>query len=557
MTTDSSNTTGIGVPIVDIARRFTVWYIDEMYTGPNGKGQYIPNVNDLIIEYPPLNCMWRVTAVDYTALTFTKTLYKAVTIYNDSAEIGGCAPSSSDTFRVYVDPSKHPYTLRVDPRLKFSGLDIDHIKIFKGRDVTSNGTVLSAYFVDGVLVSNSIPLELATIDGVTNKTVKYPVPAACRELPEDGELVTIVVYSDTDEVACVAIAYVVLTNMVLAADSPSRQILDVKLVSPFLAPGDDHLLQLPVNIPLDDIPMSGQIVYNDGVRSVPLDGTRLRLDGLRNSGAHDTYYISTIAGQTLDLLLSYRMASDETYYGADMQNGVIFKDYQATTLEVDGAYSVKLYVVPKWLDAYRGYRLEYYLYDLDRGNVFYATPYVNPAVNSAVFDPLLYGVKQRLAVTVDMSKVSSIYTPHIHVQSFAISLMSAATVTGTNFHIEYTQNQPEYGDGVWAKFYYDNVTFWMLDISCGAKSKEEWLALLYAKVYPLFDRRTESAAPTPTHFEVVTKTKSYLRTIDQWVSPFHIDFQVNATEEIIIKWIARTPTDDLCLAMSSMIAHQK
>lgn len=303
--------------------------------------------------------------------------------------------------------------------------------------------------------------------------------------------------------------------------------------------------------------MSGQIVYNDGTRSVPLDGTRLRLDGLRNSGAHDTYYISTIAGQTLDLLLSYRLASDESYYGADMQSGVIFKDYQATTLDVDGAYSVKLYVVPKWLDAYRGYRLEYYLYDLDRGNVFYATPWVNPAVNSAVFDPLLYGVKQRLAVTVDMSKVSSIYTSHIHVQSFAVSLLGAATVVGANFKLEYTQNQPEYGDGVWAKFYYNNITFWMLDIACGAKSKEEWLALLYWKIYPLYDRRTESNAPTPTHFEVVTKSKSYLRTIDQWLSPFHIDFQVNETEEVLIKWIARTPADDLCLGMSSMIAHQK
>lgn len=555
-TTDHTDTTGVGVPLVDIARRFTVWHIDELYTGPTGTGQYVPNVNDLIVDYVQ-NVMWRITQVDYTSYAFTKVIFKPVNIYNEEAEIGGCAPHSSDTFRIYIDPSSHPYTLRVDPRLRFSGTDLDHIKIFRGRDVSASGEVISAYFVNNKLTSNNIPMELASIDNVTNKTVKYPVPAWSSKLLEDNELVTIVVYSDTNEVACIAIAYTVVTNLILAADAPAKRILNVRLVSPFLSEGDETILELPVNIPIDDIPLTGEITYADGKRTIPVDGTRLRLDGLRNSGAHDTYYISSIAGQTLPLLLTYKVASDETYVGDDLYDGVICKDYTATTLDVDGAYSAKLYVVPKWLDAARGWRLEYYLYDLDRGNVFYATPYVKPAVNAAVFDPVLYGVKQRLAVTVDMSKVSSIYTPHIHVQSFAISLLSAGTTRGANYTIEYSQGQPEYGVDCYAKFYYDNITYWMLDIGCGAATKQEWLEKLYWPIYPLYDRRSESSAPTPTHFEVVTKTKTYLRTIDQWLSPFHVDFQVNESEEIMIKWICRTPADDLNLGMTPLIAHQK
>lgn len=555
-TTDHTNLTGVGVPDVVKSRRFTVWHIDELYTGPLGTGQYFPNVNDLVIDYP-LNCMWRISAVDYTALTFEKLLYKPVTIYNDSAEIGGCAPSSSDTYRVYVDPTKHPYTLRVDPRLKFQGSDNDHIKIFKGRDISAAGNVVSAYFKDNRYLGTEIPLELATIENTTNLTVKAPVPGSISEVPADGEMVTIVVYSDTNEVACVAIAYVIVTNMVLAADNPSRRILDVRLKSPFLSPGDDHMLQLPVNIPLDDIPMSGEVVYTDGIRTVPLDGTRLRLDGLRNSGAHDTFYISTIAGQTLPLLLTYRVASDEIYVGTDLYEGVICKDYQATTLDVDGAYSVKLFVVPTWLDANRGWRLEYYLYNLDRGNVFYATPYVKPAVNAATFDPILYGVKQRLSVTVDLSRVSAMFTPHIHVQSFAISLLSPGTDNGSNFTLEYTQGSPEFGAGDIATFYYDNITYWMLDIACGAKSKTEWLQRLYWQIYPLYDRRTEANAPVPTHFEVVTKTKTYMKPIDSWLAPFHIDFQVNESEPVLLKWICRTAVDDLHLGMTCLTAHQK
>jgi hypothetical protein len=252
----------------------------------------------------------------------------------------------------------------VDPRLKFSGTDLDHIKIFRGRDISAAGEVISAYFVNNKLVSNNIPMELATIDNVTNKSVKYPVPGWSSKLVADNELVTIVVYSDTNDVACVAIAYTIVTNMILAADAPAKQILNLRLVSPFLSEGDDTILELPVNIPIEDIPLSGEITYADGKRTIPLDGTRLRLDGLRNSGAHDTYYISSIAGQTLPLLLTYRVASDETYAGDDLFDGVICKDYTATTLDVDGAYSAKLYVVPKWLDAARGWRLEYYLKDL-------------------------------------------------------------------------------------------------------------------------------------------------------------------------------------------------
>ena len=95
-----------------------------------------------------------------------------------------------------------------------------------------------------------------------------------------------------------------------------------------------------------------------------------------------------------------------------------------------------------------------------------------------------------------------------------------------------------------------------MDLRAGCASKAEWLAKMYRRIYPLYDRRTEAGPPEPTHFELVTKTKSYLFTVDQWVGPLHVDFQVNEAEPLLIKWIQRTPTDDLCLGMSSVLAHQ-
>jgi hypothetical protein len=61
--------------------------------------------------------------------------------------------------------------------------------------------------------------------------------------------------------------------MILAADAPAKQILNLRLVSPFLSEGDDTILELPVNIPIEDIPLSGEITYADGKRTIPLDET--------------------------------------------------------------------------------------------------------------------------------------------------------------------------------------------------------------------------------------------------------------------------------------------
>ena len=552
-TTDhtESSATGIGVPIPEPSRAFSVLLLDELYDVVTKKGQLFPNVNDLIIDYVG-NCMLRCTAVDYTALTYTLTLWKPTAVYNTDNYIGACAPHLADALKVYVDTSIYPSTLRVDARLRFGGSDMDSIKIFRGRNASATGEVISAYIKDSTIQSENIPLELVS----GSLAEKVAVTARCKGSVTNGELVTIVAYSDTNEVVAVALANIVITNLVMAADAPSRQMYDIKLRSPFILPGDERTLVLPINIPLDDIPLSVDVIYSDGTRNITLDGTRAKLDGLRSSGAVDAFYLSSVAGQSLDLLLSYKLASNETYVGDDVVDGVILRDYHATTLDVDGAYSLKLFVVPTWVNSASGYRLNYYLYDLTRDAVYNATPNVKMGVNAGVFDPTLYGVKQHLVATVDVSKVSAAYSAHIHSQSFTITLLNEGSIKAPNFLLEYDHSSQGYGDDVFIKFYYDNVTYWTVDLRAGCASKAEWLAKMYRRIYPLYDRRTESAPPEPIHFELVTKTKSYLFTVDQWVNPVHVDFQVNESEPLIIKWIQRTPTDDLCLGMSSALAHQ-
>jgi len=542
-----------GVPLVEIDRRFTVHLIDALYTDVNKPGRDVPNPDDLIIDYVN-NSMWRCVSTDYTNYTYEMINFNPVAEFNLDAEIGGCAPSESDTFRVYINSKLHPTSLLVDARLRFTGSANNSIRIFKGTDLSDAGTIISGYFTNDKLQSTFIPLELASITG--NKTVKQAVAGICTGDVEDGELVTIVVYNNDGGVTCKARCYIVDTNVVLASESPSRQILDVKLKSAFISKSDSDLLLLPVNLPLDDIFLQAEIIYTDGSEVITVDGSRATLHGLRNSGSHDTYYISSNIGQTLPLTLSYRMSSNELYLGDNVVDSVINKSLAASTLEVDGSYSVKLFVVPRWISVTEGYRLEYYLYSLERGNVFYATPYVEISSNSAKFDPTLYGVKQRLVVKVDLSEVNAIYSAHIHPQSFHLTLLDAGNDNVDNFLIGYANDQPSYGTDARAIYEYSNTTYWKLDISCGASSKAEWLALLFYTIYPLYDIRTEDAVPEPTHVDVVLDSKTYTISVDNWMNSFNITDELDEGDVVMLRWIARTANDELQLGVSPMLAHQ-
>lgn len=546
-----------GAPIVDQNRLFHIWNSSEVYdTQSKTAGTHVPNVEDLIVDYTR-NIFKKVTAVNYTTYEYDTVVWAPVQELNSDIDIGGSAPHTSDSFRVLIDSSTLPQTLRVDSRLTFKGTDNDHVRIFRGTNITDTGEIISAYFKDGMYVGPNIPLELVATDTITNHSIKVPVAAACKGGIDDGELVTIVVYGDQDKVTSIAKCYVVLTNVVVASENPSRIIRDVKLRSPFISPSDEYLLELPINIPLDDIPLYYEVTYNDGKVQNNIDGTRAKLLGLRNSGSHDNFYISSITGQQLDLVLSYRMSSNETYIGPDVFDNTICRDYKATTLAIDGAYSVKLFVVPQWLDEVRGYRLNYYLYNLERGNVFDATPYVELGVNTPVFDPILFGVKQHIAVACNLNKVSPVYNSHVHVQSFAITLLSQGNMNQDNYIIEYVQGQDAYGEGITATYDYDNVKYWSITLASGITDKAAWLKRMYRDVYPLYDRRTESEAPDPTHFEVVIGDKSYVRNINDWVNSFNINFEVRDGQYIYLKWICRTPHDELQLGATPMLLRQR
>ena len=156
---------------------------------------------------------------------------------------------------------------------------------------------------------------------------------------------------------------------------------------------------------------------------------------------------------------------------------------------------------------------------------------------------------------VDVSKVNPTYRAFVHAQSFHITLINPGSELNTNFYLEYVQDGKRYGEGVFAKFKYSNVSYSDIDLKCGATSQAEWIAKLYGNSYPLYDRRTEGAAPEPTHFELHVGGQVQTYAVGEWLNKLTVPYKVPEGGTVVIRWLARTPTDTLQLGLSPMLAH--
>lgn len=541
----------ITTTIVDKDRGFRVWAPDELYSAGKPTG-FCPNPGDLI-KGTVMKMFDEVISVNYAMLTWELEPYGAIPVANGDNPIGGHYPLKSDKYRIYVDSSKHPASMNFHAFLTFNLPDVEAVRVFRGvKDISDSGEILSGFLENGRLSSTYIPVRPVK-DADDGTMVLAPLAGFCMANVEHGEEVTFVAYAD-DAVVMIGYARIIKTNLVMALETPARTIVDIKLESPFILDPDSKVLTLPIDIPLDDIPLYAKILYSDGSKTLPVDGARATLAGLRNSGSHDTFYISTNAGHTLPLVFSYKLAKGETYIGDGLVEGTIVRDYTAVTEVSKGAYSLKLFAVLRWVSSVQGFRIDYYLYNLTRGQVYDATPYINYTAGT-IFDPLLMGIKQRLNVQVDISKLNPGYRPYIFSQSLMVTLVNPGTDFDTNFFIEYLPDGLRYGEDVYAKFRYSNVTFSEVDITCGATTQAEWLAKLFTASYPLYDRRTEDAAPAPTHFEIHAGGNVYTYAVGEWLNKLVIDYKVPDAGTIVIRWICRTPTDDLQLGLSPMLAH--
>lgn len=482
----------------DPSRGFKMWSIDEIYdpdTNPNG---VVPNVNDAVMHWARSNHPMRVVDVypDGTSLIEANTAPEEENLDLYEKLFGYGPGDSSSSARAYIDTSVTPHRLAVDASVHFYGDEKKEVKIFKGSEIDNPATIVSAVYDSSLnYVSDTIPLQLVARQDVNNLAVKSVKEAHCSQTLVDGDLLTLVVYNSSGTVSKTKELVVRVSSFIVPAEAPVNQVTQIELVSPFMSPVEPDCLDVPINVPISSLSVMSRIHYSDRIMDKSIDGAKIQLHGAENR-------ISTVVGEESSLVLTYNLSPNET--SVDTSNGVnkhISRLYRIRSTVVEGSYSVKLYVAPRWVDEFVGYTLDYYLYDLDRGDFHPVTQFVEAGVNAQSFDGLKYNELQRLSVAIELDRVDARLKSYRHVQNFGISLMDDGLSRNTGWLIRYDLTKGnEYGRDLACYATMMSIGSWNLDITCGYTNFEEWIEAIYYDTLPLFDTRNESKAPLPTHF---------------------------------------------------------
>lgn len=555
LTTGVAGTDGV-VPVHDPNGLFKIWSIKEIYLGEQGENRYVPNIGDGVVDLP--NFAWyEVTALNQITLMPTlKKIDKPLPdqVLSDADMLLGVGPGDQPSIaRVYIDKSVTPHTLSVDKRLRFFGTMATSVKIFRGSNLTGNEKVISAmYNQSGVLLGQEVPLELAAVENFTNRAVKcVPTCYTTEDLP-DGEVVTVVAYSDDGHVVSKKQLLVENTGFIASADSSVKFVTGISLESPFMSAADPHLLKFPMNVPLIGLSLIGVVHYSDGgANRMPVDQTKFSVFGFND-------FIASVVGQTRPLTLTYKLSENEIVYGATVgPNNTISESYQAVVDAKEGQYTPKLFGYPVWVDDLVGYRLEWWMYDMDRRLATLATPFVKYNTNAAPFDPLGYGRKQTLSVSVNMKDINPANKSMNFVQIQDVILRQPGNALSSNWAIGFSPNQEIFfGEGNKIQSHFINQNLSEINITCGETDMNTWLERLYYMTKPLTDQDKEAGPPKPNYFSICTKDWSFDYPIEKWNEVLPIGALVPDHSTLFIKFFKRTADTDIQLSIAGVPVHR-
>lgn len=492
--------------VLDPDRKFTVWNMREIYTGPTGTGQYVPNVDDMVIDWS--RGVFRVMSVDQgkTNLSYLEAInlsnLNGGTDAANSTVVAGVG-TNDNSFTIFVNNAVIPHTLTIDSRSRWFGSENSYVKVFRGTDASAeNGVAISAMInSQGRVVSENIPLELVIIPNSTNYASKTAKPGYVTETLRTGERCLVVTYAADGRVTSKDVFVVQESDYIRTLDQSQKYVADIELLSPFLSKTNKRLLECPINMLTQSLALTARVTYEGGeTRIEPVDGTKFTIAGLRT-------FVASQIGQTTDLVLTYNLSKTELSKESTAGDRRVARAYKLRTANIDTFYSIKLFVIPTWSN--NRYVLRYYLYNLERQLILDVTDRVEYATDSPQFVGNRYGVTQNLRVAFNMANLGSQYAYFRHPQNITITLNNPASSTGvkTYFNIGYSEFS-NYGDNVRAYFAPDDTdgTKAKLNVSCGYTDYLSWLTNVYRNLDPLYFKLNESEAPNPTHARIIIGT---------------------------------------------------
>jgi hypothetical protein len=535
-------------PIYQPDGRWTMWGLHEIYRGSEGQNKFVPKVDDFVIE-KETGRMFRVASINPVTLAPSLEpieLSKEVTIEEITT-------TSNDNFRLYFDRSISPYTLAVDGMVKIHSSTASYARIYRGSFIDDLQLISRRYNNSGDFIGVDIPLDLVAFNSHDNYAIKSVQTCNTQAELMDGEAAIVAVFDSNGKLISRISCVCEETTFVAQAYAEQKFITNIYMKTAFIYDTNSSEISYPVNLPTQSFSPIGVVQYNDGSKiEYPVDGDKFTLYGLDQ-------FIASIIGHRVPLVLSYRMAANESALASvNVQNEhFITRPYQLVITSPNTSYNAKLYVYPVWVDQITGYHYKVFLMNLDRNILFDVTNLVSLAPNSPSFNPLGYGLTQRLIFTVDLSSVSSMFSSFLHVQSVDIVLRGAANEDSTTTLWEVASQVPTptpyYGTMLRASV--DLATRTKVSFGNNFATTADFINAVYKTTNPLFNPMTETAAPIPTHMEIHHGNERITVDINEYIKPVAFSHSIPNLANIDITFLRLTSTGYLKLSVASMVVR--
>lgn len=533
------------------------WNEPDIWTGEDGTGDYVPQKGDVIVRKSKgtISFLDVLDVVENISVTEALEVVQNEVIDSDLKKYG-IVSTSEDDYRLYIDTSRTPYEINVDPSLCWAGTELSYAKIFLGTDISGGNSKVISQKLDGSnsLVSENIPLRTVLIEDSNNHVFKSLEVGFSNTALNTGEAVTLVLYNKLNRPVKVKQLKALETAYIRHGNVGMRKVTSVELKSQFIDSANNSLLKVPMNLSLRDVPMLAVIRYDNGEsieRAVNTSG--IKLNGIESINM-------SYAGQRSTLNLVYTLGPDEVADTVSGQPGAYFKQktYQIESIPAEGAYNVKLDVIPNWNSTLNKWELSYYLYTLDRNDRYNVTPHVKLGSNSEDFDGTNYRETQWLTLVLDLSEINdSKLKPFVYTQKVGINLYSNGLSNTTSWTVNYNENTSDvFGRDLEAKVNLVQIGRWEVDISNGITSNNEFLEKLYYATEPMYDTTKEAKAPTPTHIRMTLDGISKTIPFTQWDE--RTEFPVGGSEgkSVTLEWIRNIGDTNLVLGMTPLkIVH--
>lgn len=547
--TDSSGAVaGTNMSVLNTGERKALHYIENIYDPdkhpPEDLTKYtVPQENELIFDVEN-GLIHRAAHVDYQGGTLKTTMVpwrlqnidEGTTTEQDWIFGVRGGPMLGEAL-LSVDFSVRPNVARVDSTIMRPGAA--YALLYRGNNIGDAAGIISAqYDASANMVKNEVPCQLAEIVDRTNLMIMTTGPFSVTDNAEglpDGSRATLVFFDQGGNFIPPAQPVMVQHSAYMRDHRIGvRYVTSVELISPwFSKTSDPNRMIVPINMNLLAIEFRAVVHYSDG-QSEPLavNSSKWKLHGLRE-------YRPKWPGQTGEVTLTYELSADEQLYIADPGSpNHKSQTYVIEAGNVQGAYSPKIYTYPQWDPAIIGYRLQHFLYDIDRRTWIDVTDKVTLNDQSVIYRPNSYGVAQTLIFNLNLRDVAPTYESVVFIQYTEIVLLKDINGPGSRWSVSYVSNKPTYvAKPVVVK---NNGAFTTFKIQAGFERFEEWIAGMYDSVYPSFDSWNEDKPPAPTHFDFMHEDGRRWRfPVSAWDKDNAINISLQKGKTWYINWINR------------------